>query len=127
MTCCRYFYYGGFTMENCIFCRIISGDIPSDKVYEDEWCYAFRDIHPQAPAHALIVPKTHVPNLASAAVLTDAELAGCLRAAASVAKLLGIDGSGYRVASNCGSDACQSVSHLHFHIMGGRQLSPDMG
>jgi histidine triad (HIT) family protein len=114
-------------MENCLFCRIIAGDIPSAKVYENEWCFAFRDIHPQAPGHALIVSKTHVPDITSAAALTDAELAGCLRAAGKVADLLGISGSGYRVISNCGSDACQSIGHLHFHVMGGRQLSADMG
>jgi len=114
-------------MENCLFCRILAGQIPSSKVYEDQWCYAFRDINPQTPAHVLVVSKTHVPDITAAAALTDAELAGCLRAAGKVAELVGISGSGYRIVSNCGQDACQSIGHLHFHVMGGRRMSGEMG
>ena len=113
-------------MNDCLFCKIIAGEIPSQKVYEDEYCYAFRDIHPQAAAHALVVPKTHVTGLSAADALTDAQLAGCLRACAKVAALCGVDQSGYRVVSNCGADACQSVAHLHFHVLGGQQLSEGM-
>lgn len=114
-------------MDNCLFCKIIKGDIPSQKVYEDEHCYAFRDISPQSPAHVLILPKQHISGLDTLDNLSDRELAACLRAAQKIAVLEGIEGSGYRLVSNCGADACQSVAHLHFHLMGGRKLSEGMG
>ncbi|NLA54528.1 MAG: histidine triad nucleotide-binding protein [Clostridiales bacterium] len=114
-------------MDNCLFCKIIKGNIPSQKVYEDEHCYAVRDISPQSPAHVLILPKQHVSGLNSLDSLSDQELAACLRAAQIIAGEEGIADSGYRLVSNCGSDACQSVSHLHFHLMGGRKLSERMG
>lgn len=113
-------------MENCLFCKIIAGEIPSQKVYEDEFCFAFRDIHPQAATHALVIPKAHVSGLSATDTLSDAQLAGCLRACAKVAALCGVAESGYRVVSNCGPDACQSVNHLHFHVLGGQQLSDGM-
>ncbi len=113
-------------MESCLFCKIIAGEIPSQKVYEDENCFAFRDIHPQAATHVLVIPKTHVSGMSAASELPDAQLAACLHACATVAKLCGIDQSGYRVVSNCGSDACQSVPHLHFHVLGGQQLADRM-
>ena len=112
-------------MDNCLFCKIIAGDIPSSKVYEDDLCYAFRDINPQAPTHILVVPKTHVANLAEAADLPDETLAHLLRVIGQIAKSEGLAG-GFRVISNCGPDACQSVPHLHFHILGGRQMADQM-
>ena len=113
-------------MEDCLFCKIMNGDIPSKKVYEDEFTYAFHDISPQAKAHALVIPKKHVSGLSAADGLTDEELAACLRACHKVADLLGIAESGYRVVSNCGPDACQTVPHLHFHVIGGNPLSAKM-
>ena len=113
-------------MENCLFCKIIAGDIPSTKVYEDENTYAFRDIAPQAPTHVVIVPKTHVCCMNETDKLTDVQLAACLRACREVAKITGVDKTGYRVITNCGEDACQSVKHLHFHVVGGKKMSESM-
>ena len=113
-------------MEDCLFCKILKGEIPSTKVYEDDFTYAFHDISPQADAHALVIPKKHVSGLSAHTELSDAELAACLRACHAVAGKLGIAEGGYRVVSNCGADACQSVDHLHFHVIGGNQLSPRM-
>ncbi|MGI6336430.1 MAG: histidine triad nucleotide-binding protein [Eubacteriales bacterium] len=108
----------------CIFCKIIAGEIPSTKVYEDETIYAFRDINPQAPTHILIVPKRHI---ARAGELTEADgvLVGHIFAvAAQVAKTEGLES--FRVVTNSGKDAGQTVNHLHFHLMGGRVLSNAM-
>jgi histidine triad (HIT) family protein len=113
-------------MEDCLFCKIIAGDIPSQKIYEDEDTYAFWDIHPQAKVHALVVSKRHAPDLIHHAEFTDRELAACLRACAAVARALGLEEGGYRVVNNCGEHACQSVKHLHFHVLGGQQLSDRM-
>ncbi len=112
-------------MDNCLFCRIIKGEIPSAKVYEDEKVYAFRDIHPQAPVHVLVVPKKHIASMNDLDCAADDEIAACLRAAGRIAKNENLT-EGYRVISNCGPHACQSVLHLHFHILGGRQLKEDM-
>ena len=112
-------------MENCLFCKIIAGEIPSAKVYEDELCYAFRDINPQAPTHILVVPKAHVANILEAAALPDETLAHLLRVIGKIAAQEGLE-RGFRVISNCGPDACQSVPHLHFHILGGRQMADQM-
>ncbi len=110
-------------MENCIFCRIISGEIPSKKVYEDEHVYAFRDIEPQAPVHVLIVPKRHMPDLLS----LDGETAiYLLETAKRIAKSEGIDESGFRLVTNCGAHGAQSVKHLHIHLLGGAQLGGRM-
>ncbi len=113
------------TMKDCLFCKIISGEIPSTKVYEDSRCYAFRDINPQAPTHVVLVPRTHVHGLDETDGLSDAELAALVRAATAIARQEGLE-NGYRLISNCGSDACQSVGHLHFHILGGRKMSEQM-
>jgi len=112
-------------MENCLFCKIIKGEIPSAKVYENEDVYAFRDINPQAPVHVLVVPKTHVASVSEVDRLTDAQAAACLRAVSAVAAQENL-AEGYRVISNCGPHACQSVPHLHFHILGGVQMSEKM-
>ncbi len=113
-------------MEDCLFCKIIRGEIPSKKIYEDEYAYAFHDIHPQAKVHALVVSKRHVQDLSHHDGLSDRELAACLRACAVVAGLLGLEEGGYRVVSNCGKNACQTIGHLHFHIIGGEPLSERM-
>ena len=113
-------------MEDCIFCKIIKGEIPSTKVYEDALTYAFLDIQPQTPVHALVICKAHTPDIAHHSGLTDAQLAACLRACATVAKQLGLEEDGYRVVTNNGKHACQSVGHMHFHVLGGRQLSASM-
>ena len=113
-------------MENCLFCKIIRGEIPSTKVYEDENTYAFRDIAPQAPTHVVVVPKCHVSGMNETDKLTDAQIAACLHTCREVAKITGINESGYRVITNCGSDACQSVQHLHFHVVGGKKMSESM-
>lgn len=112
-------------MSDCLFCKIVAGNIPSAKVYEDEFCYAFRDINPQAPTHVLVVSKAHVANLTEAAALPDNALAAMLRAIPKIAAQEKLE-KGYRVVSNCGPDACQSVPHLHFHILGGRQMADEM-
>lgn len=112
-------------MSDCLFCKIVAGNIPSAKVYEDEFCYAFRDINPQAPTHVLVVSKAHVANLTEAAALPDNALAAMLRAIPKIAAQEKLE-KGYRVVSNCGPDACQSVPHLHFHILGGRQMADKM-
>lgn len=113
-------------MSDCIFCKIIAGDIPSSKVYEDENVYAFRDINPQAPKHVLVIPRKHI---ASVAALTNEDApvaAACLLACRKVAELEGMAENGFRVTSNSGDDACQSVHHLHFHVMGGKKMSEGM-
>ena len=111
--------------NDCLFCAIVAGEIPSTKVYEDDKCYAFRDINPQAPTHILVVPKEHI---ASVAELNEenAALAGhCLAAAAKIAEQENLTG-GYRIVSNCGADAGQTVFHLHFHILGGKRMDDRM-
>lgn len=113
-------------MDDCIFCKIIKGEIPSRIIYEDENTFAFHDINPQAKAHALVVSKRHTPDLAHNADLSDHELAACLRTCATVANALGLAEGGYRVVANCGENACQTVKHLHFHVIGGEKLSERM-
>lgn len=112
-------------MDNCLFCKIINGDIPSAKVYENDLVYAFRDINPQAPVHVLVVPKKHLSSVSDIDRADDREIAACLRAVREIAIQENLK-NGYRVISNCGPDACQSVPHLHFHILGGRQMNDQM-
>ncbi len=109
-------------MLNCLFCRIIAGEIPANKVYEDADTFAFEDLHPQAPTHVLVVPKKHIADLAEAAA-TDANVVGlCQLAAAEIARQRGLS-KGYRTVVNVGPDAGQTVFHLHVHLLGGRSLS----
>lgn len=110
---------------DCLFCKIIAGDIPSTKVYEDDQVYAFQDINPQAKTHVLIVPKVHKANLHEAMSLSDVQLAVLLRAADAVAQQLGL-GQGYRVVINSGEHGRQTVHHLHLHVIGGETLSERM-
>lgn len=113
-------------MNDCLFCKIAAGEIPSTKVYEDEHVLAFRDIAPQAPVHVLVIPKKHVSGWYDAKDEDDAQLARLMRAAATVAKMEGIVDSGFRVVSNCGADAQQTVKHLHLHVLGGRAMEGQM-
>ena len=106
---------------NCLFCKIINGDIPSTKIYEDEFCYAFFDIEPQAPIHCIIVPKLHID---SADVITSENskyVSHIFEAIPKIAKVLNLN-TGYRVITNIGDDGCQSIKHLHFHVLGGKKL-----
>ena len=112
-------------MCNCLFCKIVKGDIPSTKVYEDEIVLAFRDIAPQAPTHVLVIPKEHISGV-SAVTAENAAVAGhCIEVCAKVAELEGLEG-GFRVVSNCGDDAGQTVHHLHCHVLGGKKLNLEM-
>lgn len=113
-------------MDDCLFCKILKGEIPCKKVYEDEHAFAFWDIHPQAPVHVLVISKTHVKDVLQIGELPDHEISALLKAAGQVARLTGISESGFRVITNCGPDACQSVPHLHLHVLGGRQLPDNM-
>jgi len=107
-------------VSDCIFCKIVSGQIPSQRVYEDDQVLAIRDINPQAPVHVLILPKQHIVSVME---LTDSRLLGRMTvAAAQVAKREGIAERGFRLVTNTGPDGGQAVPHLHFHLLGGRQM-----
>ena len=110
---------------DCLFCKIIAGDIPSNKVYEDELCLAFHDIAPQAPVHVLIIPKCHIPSTDGVTEQNSAYISHIFEVIPAVASKLGLE-NGYRVITNCGEDGAQSVKHLHFHILGGKKLSENM-
>ena len=110
---------------NCLFCKIIAGDIPSTKVYEDELVLAFRDIAPQAPTHILVIPKAHIPSAAAVTAENSAVVAHIFEVIPQIARAEGLEG-GFRVVSNCGDDAGQTVHHLHFHILGGKKLALGM-
>ena len=112
-------------MENCIFCKIIAGDIPSTKVYEDELVYAFRDINPQAPTHILVIPKAHIGSVNEITAENSGVVSHIFQVIPQIAAAEGLTG-GYRVVSNCGADAGQTVFHLHFHLLGGKALSLEM-
>jgi len=106
---------------DCLFCRIIAGEIPSKKVYEDERILAFYDINPEAPVHVLVIPKTHIASMDAVTPENSAAVAAIFEKIPEIARAAGIT-NGYRVISNCGPDAAQSVPHLHFHILGGKKL-----
>ena len=110
---------------DCLFCKILAGDIPSAKVYENEWVYAFRDINPQAPVHVLVIPKEHICCADAVNADNSAVVAKIFEAIPEIAKAAGLE-NGYRVITNCGEDGCQSVKHLHFHVLGGKKLSENM-
>ena len=112
-------------MSDCLFCKIVDGDIPSTKVYEDEKILAFRDIAPQAPCHVLVIPKTHIADVNGITAENSAIVAHIFQMIPQIAKAEGLE-NGYRVVSNCGADAGQTVQHLHFHILGGKQLALEM-
>ena len=112
-------------MTNCLFCKIVAGDIPSTKVYEDDLILAFRDIAPQAPTHILVVPKAHIADCNGISAENSAVVAHIFSVIPQIARAEGLTG-GYRVVSNCGPDAGQTVHHLHFHILGGKELALEM-
>ena len=112
-------------MNDCLFCKIAAGTIPSTKVYEDETVLAFRDIAPMAPTHILVIPKAHIPNAASVTPENSAVVAHIFEVIGEIARAEGLD-DGFRVVSNCGAHAGQTVHHLHFHILGGRHLTLEM-
>jgi histidine triad (HIT) family protein len=112
-------------MENCLFCKIVRGEIPSTKVYEDEKVLAFRDISPMAPTHILVIPKAHIASVNEVNAENAAIVAHIFTVIPRVAAAEKLEG-GYRVVSNCGADAGQTVHHLHFHILGGKQLNTEM-
>ena len=107
---------------DCLFCSIINGDIPSSKVYEDEYCYAFKDINPMAPVHILVVPKVHIASADEITAQNSVYIAKIFEAVPKIAADAGLT-NGYRLVSTCGPDADQSVLHLHVHILGGKKLS----
>jgi len=111
--------------NDCLFCAIIEGEIPSTKVYEDELCFAFRDIAPQAPTHILVVPKAHIASVNGVTAENSDLVAHIFTVIPQIAAGEGLTG-GYRVVSNCGDDAGQTVHHLHFHILGGKRLGDNM-
>ena len=112
-------------MENCLFCKIAAGQIPSTKVYEDDRILAFRDIAPQAPVHILVIPKAHIGSVAQINGENADVVAHIFTVIPKIAEKENLTG-GYRVVSNCGADAGQTVHHLHFHILGGRTLQTEM-
>lgn len=107
---------------DCLFCKIINGEIPSNKVYEDDTVFAFRDIAPQAPTHILIIPKQHIKSAAEIDESNSAVISHIFEVAAKIAKQEGLD-DGFRIVNNCGDIAGQTVKHLHFHLMGGREFT----
>ncbi|MBR7071532.1 MAG: histidine triad nucleotide-binding protein [Clostridia bacterium] len=109
-------------MEDCLFCKIIKGEIPSTKIYEDEFVYAFADIAPQAPFHAVIVPKRHISATTEITAENSHYVAKIFEAAAKIAEENQLT-NGFRVVNNCGEDGGQTVGHLHFHLLGGRLLA----
>ena len=107
---------------NCLFCSIINGEIPSSKVYENEYCYAFLDIEPQASVHCIIVPKAHIVSANEINTENSKYVAHIFEAIPEIAKALNLS-NGYRIITNIGEDGCQSIKHLHFHMLGGEKLS----
>ncbi|MBP9020565.1 MAG: histidine triad nucleotide-binding protein [Syntrophobacterales bacterium] len=114
-------------MEGCIFCKIVKGEIPSKKVYENDEVLAFDDIHPAAPVHVVIVPKRHIPTLLDVKRGQDAILGELLLAANEIAEIKGVAEKGFRVAINCNKEGGQVIFHLHVHVLGGRQLADELG
>ena len=108
--------------DACLFCRIIERKVDADLLYEDDRVVAFRDLHPQAPVHVLIVPRTHIPTVNDVRETHTPEISGLFQAAAKIAVDQGIDQSGYRLVMNCQEGAGQSVFHLHLHLLGGRRM-----
>lgn len=112
-------------MDNCIFCKIVNGDIPSTKVYEDDDMIIIKDLNPQAPIHLLLIPKEHYANIIEMSDNQAQTLAKCLKKLSTLTDELGLQ-NGFRLVSNKGDDGCQSVGHLHIHILGGGKLSDTM-
>lgn len=111
------------TDPDCLFCRIVAGDIPATVVREDEHTIAFRDLEPQAPTHVLVIPRRHVPNVAALAEQAPDEVVAVVNAVAAVARDEGVDQGGYRTVFNTGAEAHQTVFHAHVHVLGGRSMT----
>lgn len=109
-------------MEDCLFCKIIRGEIPSEKVYEDDMCYAFNDIAPQAPVHFLVIPKEHIASAAEVTPENSAVIAHIFEVISKITAEKGLS-DGFRIVNNCGISAGQTVHHMHFHVMGGRAFT----
>ncbi|MBQ3864672.1 MAG: histidine triad nucleotide-binding protein [Clostridia bacterium] len=107
---------------DCIFCRILAKEIPSNVVYEDDYCYAFHDINPQMPVHVVVIPKKHIVSLAEISEDDSCYLEKVLLGCKKVAEITGIAQDGYRVITNIGENGAQSVKHLHFHVLGGKKM-----
>lgn len=112
-------------MKDCLFCKIINGEIPSEKVYEDDEILAFKDINPKAPVHILIIPKKHISSAMEIKENDEALIGKIFTVIAKIAKEQNLD-NGYRIINNCGEDGGQEVMHLHFHLLGGKKLSIDI-
>ena len=110
-------------MEDCIFCKIIKGEIPSEKIYEDDMVLSFKDIEPAAPVHVLIIPKKHIGSINDLTEDDSKIIAHIYLVAKQIAVKLGIDEKGYRIVTNCGEGAGQTVHHVHFHLLGGRSFA----
>ena len=108
-------------MSDCVFCKIIAGEIPSTKVYEDDQCLAFRDLDPKAPTHILVIPKVHIQSVDAVSPANSAVVAHIFETIPGIMKEQGIT-SGYRIITNIGADAGQTVPHLHFHVLGGKVM-----
>lgn len=111
-------------MEDCVFCKIIKGEIPSEKVYEDEDILAFKDINPAAPIHVLIIPKKHIATLMEITPEDNELMSKIMSSVQKVAKIMGVDEKGFRLIANCGPDSGQEVMHIHFHLLAGRNMGP---
>lgn len=109
-------------MKDCLFCKILKGEIPSTKIYEDEYVYAFKDIDPQAPFHAIVIPKTHIESADEITSENSAAVAKVFEAIAKISKAENLE-NGYRVVNNCGKDGGQTVNHIHFHLLARRNLA----
>ena len=113
-------------LDDCIFCKIAAGQIPSRKVYEDDTVLAFEDVNPQAKVHVLVVPKTHYTDILDISRRGIDDLGAMMRGVGEVVRAKGLEKNGFRLVNNCGSDGCQSVKHVHIHVLGGEQLSEKM-
>ena len=111
-------------MEDCTFCKIIKGEIPSEKIYEDEDILAFKDINPAAPIHILVIPKKHIATLMEVSKEDSNIMSKILETIQKIAKQLGIEENGFRLIANCGPDSGQEVMHVHFHLLAGREMGP---
>lgn len=113
--------------DDCLFCKIIAGEIPSNKVYSDDDVYAFHDISPSAPVHVLLIPKKHITDMQATRQEDEQLLGRLLLKAREIAEMMGLDESGFRCVVNTGPDSRRTIHHLHLHILGGRQLELGMG
>lgn len=109
-------------MEDCVFCKIRDGKIPADIIHRDDHCLAFRDIHPSAPVHVVFIPTAHIPTLNDVGAEEAGSIGALFEAIGKVARKLGVAEGGFRIVSNCNRDAGQEVFHVHFHLLGGREM-----